>query len=66
LPYPFAGRTFRLNRLLDSPVEGPADIDATFRVVEPESHDLDALQETEDLAIAGPEDGEPLTTPLME
>jgi hypothetical protein len=33
-PQAFAGRTFRLNRLLVPPVEGPADIEATFRVEE--------------------------------
>jgi hypothetical protein len=32
-PQAFAGRTFRLNRLLVPPNEGPTDIDAAFQVV---------------------------------
>jgi hypothetical protein len=40
-PQAFAGRTFRLNRLLVPPTEGPADIDAAFRVIE---HELEELE----------------------
>ena len=46
-PQAFAGRTFRLNRLLVPPNEGPAVIDATFRVDGRELLDLDDRREAE-------------------
>src|SRR3954452_15866427 len=49
-PQAFAGRTFRLNRLLVPPSEGPADIDAAFRVIGPESEELEARQGAEEKA----------------
>jgi hypothetical protein len=65
-PQAFAGRTFRLNRLLVPPNEGPAEIEATFRVVELSPHDPDARQETEEPAIAGLEDHEPLADVVVK
>jgi hypothetical protein len=47
-PQAFAGRTFKLDRLLVPPNEGPADFDAAFRVIERELQDLEARQEAED------------------
>jgi hypothetical protein len=49
-PQAFAGRTFNLNRLLVPPAEGPADLDAAFRVTGQELRDLEARQEAEDAA----------------
>jgi hypothetical protein len=36
-PQAFAGRTFKLNHLLVPPDEGPACVDAAFRVIEPQA-----------------------------
>jgi hypothetical protein len=65
-PQAFAGRTFWLNRLLVPPNEGPADIEATFRVVEPEPHDPEARREIKEPAIAGLEDREPLANVVVK
>jgi hypothetical protein len=65
-PQAFARRTFRLNRLLVPPNEGPADIEATFRVFEPEPHDPEARREMEEPAIAGLEDHEPLANVVVK
>jgi hypothetical protein len=53
-PQAFAVRTFRLNRLLVPPTEGPADIDAAFRQIGVELVEQEARQEAED-ARAEPE-----------
>jgi hypothetical protein len=41
-PQAFAGRTFRLNRLLVPPNEGPASVDATFQAIGQEAEDREA------------------------
>jgi hypothetical protein len=65
-PQAFAGRTFRLNRLLVPPTEGPADIDAAFQVTRQELQDLEAQQEAEDTAVAALEAREPLAPVIAE